>query len=258
MRNGNRFSVFSALVFLVLLFSSPIARAQKAARIAAPTAQARSGSSSGGFVHTAAPHGASSLSKNSTSHKSHTSSRAVNTNGWDPRAFGSILQPAPGPGFEFGYLNGVNQGFGPNNRRHNGTGGNTAGFGSGFYLLSGGGAYAIPSDDSAAQAGADQQAPDQAPDRAQDQTQSSEALAAQQSPSEPETADFAPVQDEGEFTLVLRDGTRISALAFTHSSDKFIYISPDGGRRTLANSDLDADATVRVNQERGTPLQLPL
>lgn len=35
------------------------------------------------------------------------------------------------------------------------------------------------------------------------------------------------------------------------------YITRDGTRRTLAFSDLDADVTVRVNQERGTPLQLP-
>jgi hypothetical protein len=39
---------------------------------------------------------------------------------------------------------------------------------------------------------------------------------------------------------------------------RIIYISNEGGRRTIALSDLDKSATVRVNEERGTPLQLPL
>jgi len=32
----------------------------------------------------------------------------------------------------------------------------------------------------------------------------------------------------------------------------------DGSRRTLALSDLNSDATVQINEERGTPLQFSL
>ncbi len=38
--------------------------------------------------------------------------------------------------------------------------------------------------------------------------------------------------------------------------DHIVYITADGTRRTIAVTDLDSDATVRVNQERGTTLQL--
>ena len=64
--------------------------------------------------------------------------------------------------------------------------------------------------------------------------------------------------DAGQFTLVLHDGKQIEAVAFTRMKDKIVYIAVDGSRRTIALSELDADATIRVNQERGTPLQLPL
>jgi hypothetical protein len=58
--------------------------------------------------------------------------------------------------------------------------------------------------------------------------------------------------------LVLRDGTKIQAVAFTRKSDSIVYITTDGTRRTLALADLDSAATQRVNQERGTPLNLSL
>lgn len=73
-----------------------------------------------------------------------------------------------------------------------------------------------------------------------------------------EWGESAPIPDEGQFTLVLRDGSRIQAVAFTHTNGKIIYITTDGMRRSLADSQLNSDETVRVNQERGTPLQLPL
>jgi hypothetical protein len=41
-------------------------------------------------------------------------------------------------------------------------------------------------------------------------------------------------------------------------NDQIVYITADGSRRTIAAADLDSDATVRINEERGTPLQLPL
>lgn len=74
----------------------------------------------------------------------------------------------------------------------------------------------------------------------------------------PERQEAAPLADVGSFTLVMRDGTQVDALAFTRAQDKIIYITPDGGRRTVSASDIDSDSTARVNEERGTPLQMPL
>lgn len=66
----------------------------------------------------------------------------------------------------------------------------------------------------------------------------------------------APVSDVGEFVLVRRDGTQIRAVAFTRKDDRIVYITSDGLRHSLPLSELDSDATVRVNEERGTSLQL--
>ena len=76
--------------------------------------------------------------------------------------------------------------------------------------------------------------------------------------SAPAPQEAAPLPDVGSFTLVMRDGTQVDALAFTHAQDKIVYITPDGGRRTVALKDIDSDSTERVNEERGTPLQSPL
>lgn len=68
--------------------------------------------------------------------------------------------------------------------------------------------------------------------------------------------DQAPLRDEGEFLLIFRDGHSERAAAFTRSGDQVVYITPDGLRQSTAISEIDMDATQRVNQERGTPLQL--
>lgn len=122
--------------------------------------------------------------------------------------------------------------------------------GAGFYLLGGGG-YAVPEEPATGNEQGPQQ--QQAPIIVMQQpaAQQAPAPAAQEPPP-------APLPDAGQFTLVLRDGTQIQALAFTHMKDRIVYITQEGGRRTIPFTDLDADATVRVNQERGTPLQLPL
>jgi hypothetical protein len=56
----------------------------------------------------------------------------------------------------------------------------------------------------------------------------------------------------------LRSGQEIEAVAFTRVGDRIVYITTGGGRRTVAVREVDVDATVRLNQERGTPLQIPL
>jgi hypothetical protein len=126
---------------------------------------------------------------------------------------------------------------------------------SGLYIFGGG--YYVP-----AEPDQDQGAPNAAEQaEGQDDQRQPEEQQAEQNASEPGNyaEDASPsVRDEGQFTLVLNDGTQIQALAFSHSKDKIVYITPEGGRASVPFSDLDADATVRVNQERGTPLQLPL
>jgi len=67
-----------------------------------------------------------------------------------------------------------------------------------------------------------------------------------------------PLRDVGSFTLVTRAGDMLDAVAFTRLDDRLVYITPDGGRRTIAFIDLDAESTRRLNQERGTPVDLPI
>lgn len=72
----------------------------------------------------------------------------------------------------------------------------------------------------------------------------------------PEVA-AAPLRDVGAFTLVLRDGTELSAVAFTFHDDRIAYITADGLRRSIPVAELDRSATEKLNEDRGTPLRLP-
>ncbi|MFI5126651.1 MAG: hypothetical protein ACHQJX_07470 [Candidatus Acidiferrales bacterium] len=77
------------------------------------------------------------------------------------------------------------------------------------------------------------------------------------SPSaEPTEMEQPPLPDVGQFVLVLHDGTQIQAVAFTRQNDRIVYITADGRRKSIAIGDLDTAATRRLNDERGTPLQL--
>lgn len=67
-----------------------------------------------------------------------------------------------------------------------------------------------------------------------------------------------PLPSIGEFTLVLRDGSKIKAVAFTQQDDQIVYITSDGARNSFPISKLDVDATQRLNQQHGTPLHLSL
>ena len=64
--------------------------------------------------------------------------------------------------------------------------------------------------------------------------------------------------DIGEFVLVLHDGTKIKAVAFTRQNNRIVYITKDGLRHSFSMSALDPAATQRLNEQRGTPLQLSL
>ncbi len=177
-----------------------------------------------------------------------------------------LLNPVPPPGFDYQFLSVMNQDLAikalidpvtqwklalaerlARNRPNFGDGG--------FYLLDGGGAYPA-TDDSAS----DDSAPAQQSDQSGQQPQVIvvQAPSSQQAADQPAAEDSAPLPDVGEFTLILQNGTQLQAVAFTRMKDRIVYITADGSRRTFAVTDLDSDATVRVNEERGTPLQLPL
>ncbi len=86
-------------------------------------------------------------------------------------------------------------------------------------------------------------------------------LAGSASASSPEAAaaeEQSPLPDVGGFTLVLRDGSKIKAVAFTRQDDQIVYITSDGVRNSFPVSDLDATATQQLNQQHGTPLHLSL
>ncbi len=146
---------------------------------------------------------------------------------------------------------------------------------NGFFFLDGGGAHVLPVDaGNGVNPDADTQA---AQDQNQDQgrngqgapaerEQSGSQQGSQQGYERPiiilqqpaESKEQSDLPDEGEFTLILRSGQEIEAVAFTRVGDRIVYITTGGGRRTVAVREVDVDATVRLNQERGTPLQIPL
>jgi hypothetical protein len=179
--------------------------------------------------------------------------------GGDPLSLQDLLNPFPEFGFNFEHLAVLNQDLGIKALIDPATQARLAvaqrllranRFSPGFFLLDGGGSYVVP-------VGSDQQPQAQQPIIIVQQPAPQQMTA--QSPVEAYPAEAeAPLRDEGEFTLVLRNGKQLQAAAFTRMSDKIIYITPDGGRRTVAVRDLDSNATQRINQERGVPLQLSL
>ncbi len=77
-------------------------------------------------------------------------------------------------------------------------------------------------------------------------------------PEQQEAEQQEPLPDVGTLALVLRDGSRLDVVAFTMTQGQVIYITPEGRRLSISAEIFDADATQRLNQERGTPMQLPL
>jgi hypothetical protein len=184
-----------------------------------------------------------------------------------PVSLQDLLNPIPPPGFDYQFLSVMNQDLAikavidpatewklaiaerlMRNRSRFG--------GSGFYLLDGGGAYAVPDDSASVDS-----TPPQQTDQPAQQPQAIVVQAAppsQQTAEQPAPDDSAPLPDVGQFTLVLQNGAQLQAVAFTRMNDRIVYITADGSRRTIAIADLNPDATVQVNEERGTPLQFPL
>jgi hypothetical protein len=128
---------------------------------------------------------------------------------------------------------------------------------SGAYVLGGGYGYYVPDET------AEEQAPpaseEAQPDTEQQpQTTQPRVIVLQQKVPANQVQESIPptVPNEGEFTLVLRDGTKVDAVAFTRADGEIVYITPDGDRKTIDAAELDSAATERLNQERGMPLQL--
>ncbi|MGH9773890.1 MAG: hypothetical protein ACRD50_02965 [Candidatus Acidiferrales bacterium] len=76
--------------------------------------------------------------------------------------------------------------------------------------------------------------------------------------TQPSESPAPSLPGEGQFVLVTRDGKQLNAVAFTRQGGRIVYVTPQGIRRSVALEDLDQDATERVNEEKGTSLQLPL
>ncbi len=178
-----------------------------------------------------------------------------------------LLDPVPPPGFDYQYLSAIDSDLAvkalidpvtqwrvAEAERALRVGGGFAG--SSFYLLDGGGYYLPEESEQADQSQPPQPQPSQQPQIIVLQQAPPTQPAAQPAPEATPAA--APVPDVGQFILVLRNGTRIHAVAFTSSNGNIVYITADGSRRTIALADLDSETTMRVNEERGTPLQLQL
>lgn len=176
-----------------------------------------------------------------------------------------LLDPVPPPGFDYQYLSAIDSDLAVKafidpvtqlrvaaaERFLRGRG---RGFGgAGYYLLDGSGYYYPEESDQAEE-------PPQQPAQQQPQIIVLQQAPQAQPAAQPAlaAAPEAPLPDVGQFVLVLRNGTRIQAVAFTSLNGNIVYITADGSRRTIAAADLDSDTTVRVNEERGTPLQLSL
>jgi hypothetical protein len=131
--------------------------------------------------------------------------------------------------------------------------------GPGFYILDGGTYVPAPDDSS------DLTAEPATSDPSAQQQQQPQVIVVQ-APQSPQANDNSSAQEQpeeqipdvGQFTLVLRNGRKLEAVAFSHVNDEIIYITTDGNRRSFPITDLNSDATVQINVERGTPLQLPL
>ena len=122
-----------------------------------------------------------------------------------------------------------------------------------FFLADSGYPYVIPESDGN---NGEQSTAPQSPQPQIIVLQQASAAGQTASPSAQENIGASSLRDEGMFTIVLRNGTQIQAAAFTRLNGKIIYITPDGARRAISNDEIDSDATLRLNQERGIPVSL--
>lgn len=268
MVNNHRFQLFAVAFGISSLLSAGAAQAQRATMTPAPHLsflRARPASTS--VVKRAR---AGNRSSAATTVRAHSLAPAGNFFGGGPFfSIGDLLNPYPPPGFDFGFLAAMNQDLGIKAVIDPATEWRLAvaervlrstGFvGSGFYLLGGGVPYPVPLESEEGEAEAEQQ-PEQTPQPAAQQPQvvfvQAPQASAQPTAVLPSPEESAPLPDVGQFVLVLRNGTHIQTVAFTRKNDHIVYITAEGLRRTVALADIDTQSTLRINEERGTPVQL--
>jgi hypothetical protein len=269
MRVIDRVAVAAAILFAVSSLSAVSANAQQ--RMSTPVARGAVVHARPAAAHPAAGHLPAGRRVAPAPHAAVHFNTATNSFESDDGSFVSLeelLNPVPGLGFDYHHLSVINQDLpikalidpvtemkiaeARRFRRHSRSGG------SGYFFLNGGGYYPVPDD---SDSGSPEPAPTDSSAQQQPQVIVVQAPAAAQQEadnSQVEPPDAAPLPDVGQFTLVLRNGKQLEAVAFTRMNDQIVYITTDGNRRTIAVGDLNAGATVRINEERGTPLQLHL
>jgi hypothetical protein len=80
---------------------------------------------------------------------------------------------------------------------------------------------------------------------------------AQPSPVVQEAPPQQPVAELGELVLIRRDGRVVFAVAYSIINSRLVYVTREGIRRSFPLAELDGEATVQMNEERGTSLRLP-
>ncbi|MGB9069632.1 MAG: hypothetical protein WCC21_13770, partial [Candidatus Acidiferrales bacterium] len=217
-------------------------------------------------ARTPAPRRTASPGQGSSVHFNVATNSFESSNG-TPVSFEQLLNPVPGLGFDYHHLSVINQDLGIKALIDPATEWKIAEArrvlhgsrfsGPGFYIFDGGSYYPVSDDSSDATV----QTADSDPSAQQQPqvivVQAPPSQQADENSSTPEPFE-EPIPDVGQFTLVLRNGRQLEAVAFSHVNDEIIYITTDGSRRSFPATDLNSDATVQINVERGTPLQLPL
>lgn len=65
-----------------------------------------------------------------------------------------------------------------------------------------------------------------------------------------------PHRELSEIVLVRIDGGLLFAVGYAQRGDRLVYVTPEGQRRTVKLAEIDVEFTLRLNEERGTYLQL--
>lgn len=93
------------------------------------------------------------------------------------------------------------------------------------------------------------------PIAAQQPTASSAGAGETSNPAAAPPSPSAHVPDVGEFILVRRDGKILFASVYSIVGSEIRYVTPEGIRRTLPVTELDAEATRAMNEACGTTVQ---
>jgi hypothetical protein len=69
--------------------------------------------------------------------------------------------------------------------------------------------------------------------------------------------DRNPPGTKATLTVVLKDGSRRSAVASWVAAGKLYYVDSKGQQQVLAPESIDRDATERANEDRNSKMDLP-